>query len=218
MKEWITGSSVEVWMFIKTLSANVPLEGAWMLGGKKKIMSKKKQTKNNSNGGKGGKGFNTLYCFICLISLWTHHRTEIIRIHWADLVGEQAEKGADVERGRKLGQVVLGRSDVSEISYLIRPSEEISISWKIRFFRPKCPENVGEMPENRWVHLYGYETMEKFCIIKSKCVLMCTEHKWIDSFSIKKSKFGAGSWSGEQRMVFDVNKRWNFLKKISKKC
>lgn len=30
-------------MFIKTLSANVPLEGAWMLGGKKKIMSKRRK-------------------------------------------------------------------------------------------------------------------------------------------------------------------------------
>lgn len=72
-------------------------------GGKKKIMPKKKQTKTYSNVGKGEKGFNTLYCFICLISLWTHHSSEIIRIDWADLVGEQAEKGADAvpERERE---------------------------------------------------------------------------------------------------------------------
>lgn len=61
------------WKFIKTLSANVPLQGALRgTGDVEKVFRQKRENYEEE------KGFNTLYCFICLIPLWTRHGTGII--------------------------------------------------------------------------------------------------------------------------------------------
>lgn len=77
------------WILMKLLSANVPLEEVSVthtIIGKNGEISKRKQ-----------KGFNTLYCFVCLISLWTHRKTGITKRSsekgnaegkWVHFVGE----------------------------------------------------------------------------------------------------------------------------------